>query len=130
MSDENRFGGPLTDQEKEKIDRAAWHEQVQFLKKQQWAVTTAGVILFGAFLATMRNHAMSEWEKYLAVLLIVVGVAAGCFFLQDLQDGLATVRLALDPNDPNPAGRGDKILFLHKAILVVSGLVVLWAVLF
>jgi uncharacterized membrane protein len=93
MSDQNRFGSPLSDQEKEKIDRAAWHEQVQFLKKQQWAVTTAGVVLFGAFLATMRNHAMSEWEKYFAVLLIVVGVAAGCFFLQDLQNGLATVRL-------------------------------------
>jgi hypothetical protein len=49
MSDQNRFGSALTDQEKEKIDRAAWHEQVQFLKRQQWAVTTAGVVLFGAF---------------------------------------------------------------------------------
>jgi hypothetical protein len=130
MSDQNRFDGSLTDQEKGKIDRAAWHEQVQFLKKQQWAVTTAGVVLFGAFLATMRNHAMSEGEKYLAVLLIVVGLGAGCFFLDDLQDGLTTVRLALDPYDPNPARRGDEILFLHKAILVVSALVVLWAVLF
>jgi uncharacterized membrane protein len=97
MSDQNRFGAPLTDQEKQKIDRAAWHEQVQFLKKQQWAVATAGVVLFGAFLAIMRNHGMSAWEKYLAVLLIVVGVGAGCFFLDELQNGLATVRRALDP---------------------------------
>jgi hypothetical protein len=73
-----RFGSALTDQEKEKIDRAAWHEQVQFLKRQQWAVTTAGVVLFGAFLAIMRNHDMSPWEKHLAVLLIVVGVGCGC----------------------------------------------------
>jgi hypothetical protein len=96
MSDQNRFGGALTDQEKEKIDRAAWHEQVQFLKKQQWAVATAGVVLFGAFLAIMRDHDMSPWEKYLAVLFIVVGAGAGCFFLDDLQNGLATVRRALD----------------------------------
>jgi hypothetical protein len=130
MSDQNRFGGSLTDQEREKIDRAAWHEQVQFLKKQQWAVTTAGVVLFGAFLATMRNLDMSAWEKYLAVLLIVVGLVAGCFFLDDLQNGLATVRRALDPHDLNPANRGGEILGLHKAILVVSALVVLWAVLF
>ena len=45
MSDQNN--GDLTD--KEKIDREAWHEEVRFLKKQQWAVATAGVVLFGGF---------------------------------------------------------------------------------
>jgi hypothetical protein len=126
----SRFGSPLTNEEKENIDRAAWHEQVQFLKRQQWAVTTAGVALFGAFLAVVRNQHMSAWEKYLAVLAVVVAVAAGCFFLQDLQDGLAVVRQALDPGDREAATRGEPILFLHKAILVASAAFVLWMVLF
>jgi uncharacterized membrane protein len=125
-----RFGSALTDQEKEKIDRAAWHEQVQFLKRQQWAVTTAGVVLFGAFLAIMRNHDMSPWEKHLAVLLIVVGVGCGCYYLDDLHNGLVVVRRALDPCDREAAIRGGEILGLHKAILVVSATVVLWVLLF
>ena len=128
--DQNRYGGALTDQEKEKIDRVAWHEQVQFLKRQQWAVTTAGVALFGAFLAVMRNQNMSEWEKYLTVLLIVVGLGVGCFFLDDLQNGLAFVRRALDPFDREAPSRGDEILVLHKAILMASAAFVLWIVLF
>lgn len=126
---ERVFGDVLTDEEKEKIDRAARHEEIRFLKRQQWAVTTAGVVLFGAFLAIIRNHDMLKWEKSLAVLLIVVAVGAGCFFLDDLQDGLAGVRRALDPNDPNPRERGEDILRLHKAILVASAAVVLWVVL-
>ena len=130
MSDQNRFGSALTDQEKEKIDRAAWHEQVQFLKRQQWAVTTAGVVLFGAFLAIVRNYEMSALEKYLAVLLILVGLGAGCFFLDDLQKGLTVVRRALDPGDREAATRGGEILGLHKAILVASAAVALWLVLF
>jgi hypothetical protein len=125
-----RFGSALTDQEKEKIDRAAWHEQVFFLKRQQWAVTTAGVVLFGAFLAIIRNYDMSAWEKHLAVLLIVIGVGCGCFFLDDLQNGLATVRRALDPYDLGAPTRGGEILGLHKAILVASALVAVWVVLF
>jgi hypothetical protein len=125
-----RFGDVLPDQEKEKIDRAARHEEIRFLKRQQWAVTTAGVVLFGAFLAIIRNHDMSGCEKHLAVLLIVVAVGAGCFFLDDLQDGLAGVRRAVNPNDPNPRERGEPILILHKAILVASAAVVLWVVLF
>src|SRR5215831_15084440 len=123
---ERVFGDVLTDEEKEKIDRAARHEEIRFLKRQQWAVTTAGVVLFGAFLAIIRNHDMSGW---CAVLLIVVAVGAGCFFLDDLQDGLAGVRRALDPNNPNPRERGEDILRLHKAILVSSAAGVLWVVL-
>jgi len=113
MSDQNRFGGALTNQDKEKIDRAARHEEVRFLKRQQWAVTTAGVVLLGAFLAIIRNHDMSAWDKHLAVLLIVVGVGAGCFFLDDLQNGLANVRRALGPADREVATRGGEILGRH-----------------
>jgi hypothetical protein len=127
MSDQNTGG--LTDQEK--IDRAAWHEEVRWLKNQQWAVTTAGVVLFGAFLTTLRNvQHMTALEKFLAVVLIALGVWAGWFYLDSLQNGLAGVRRALDRDDPNPAERGDDILGLHKAILIASAVVVVWVVLF
>ena len=52
-------------------------------------------------------------EKHIAVLLIVVGVGAGCFFLDDLQNGLANVRRALDPADREVATRGGEILGRH-----------------
>jgi hypothetical protein len=103
---------------------------VRFLKKQQWAVATAGAVLAGAFLATISNHHMTPLDRFLAVLLIAGGVWAGWFFLNDLQCGLARVRRALDPADQEAATRGIPIVNLHKAILVASALVVVWAVLF
>jgi uncharacterized membrane protein len=125
MSDQNR--GELSD--KDKIDRAARHEEVRFLKKQQWAVATAGVLLLGALLATIRNMHMTVLDKFLAVVLIAIGVYAGWLFLDDLQYGLADVRRWLDPADRDAATRGREI-FLHKFILVASAVVVVWAVLF
>jgi hypothetical protein len=56
--------------DRNKIDRAAFHEEVRFYKRQQWAVATAGVALLGAFLATVRGLHMEAWEKYVAVALI------------------------------------------------------------
>jgi hypothetical protein len=126
MSDQNRGG--LTDQEK--IDRAARHEEVRYLKRQQWAVATAGAVLSGAFLATINNYHMTPLDRFLAVLLLAAGVWAGWFFLDDLQCGLARVRRALDPADHEAATRGSPIVNLHKAILVASAPVVAWAVLF
>ncbi len=116
--------------DKDKIDRAARHEEVRFLKKQQWAVATAGVLLMGALLTTIRNMHMTALDKFLAVVLIALGVYAGWLFLDDLQYGLADVRRWLDPSDRDAATRGREILHLHKFILVASALVVAWAVLF
>jgi uncharacterized membrane protein len=95
MSDQNRV--QLSDQEK--IDRAAFHEEVRFYKKQQWAVATAGVVLLGAFLATVNDVHMTALDKFLAVVLIALGVCAGGYFLDSLQTGLADVRRRLDPSD-------------------------------
>ena len=90
---------------------------MRWLKQQQWAVTTAGVVVFGAFLTVLRNvEHVTVWDKFLAVVLILLGLWAGCFYLDDLQNGLAGVRLALNRDDLNPAERGDNILGLHKAI--------------
>jgi hypothetical protein len=127
MSDQNR--DELSD--KEKIDRAAYHEEVQFLKKQQWAVATAGVLLFGALLAAIRDMpTATALDRLLAALLVAAGVYGGCFFLDDLQDGLAKVRRSLDPNDHDAATRGVGVVRLFKSILVVSAVVVVWAVVF
>ena len=124
MSDQNRV--QLSDQEK--IDRAAFHEEVRFYKKQQWAVATAGVVLLGAFLATVSDVHMTALDKFLAVVLIALGVCAGGYFLDSLQTGLAEVRRRLDPSDSSAATRGLDIVYLHKTILVGSALVVVWAV--
>jgi UDP-N-acetylmuramyl pentapeptide phosphotransferase/UDP-N-acetylglucosamine-1-phosphate transferase len=119
------MGVQLSDQEK--IDRAAFHEEVRFYKRQQWAVTTAGVALLGAFLATVRGLHMEAWEKYVAVALVVGGICVGGYFIDDLQKVLDKVRRRLDRFDPNPADRGLPIVYFHKIILTVSAAVVLWA---
>ena len=127
MSDQNRDN--LTD--KEKIDRAAWHEEVRFLKKQQWAVATAGVVLLSGLLAAIRDYHLTALDKFIVMVVVGLGVWCGWFFLDDLQCGLARVRRALDPADREAATRGGNIVNLHEAILVASAaVVVLWIVLF
>jgi len=126
MSDQNRDN--LTD--KEKIDRAAWHEEVRFLKKQQWAVATAGVVLLSGLLAAIRDYHLTALDKFIVMVVVGLGVWCGWFFLDDLQCGLARVRRALDPADREAATRGGNIVNLHKAILVASAVVVGWAVVF
>jgi len=126
MSEQNR--DELSD--KDKIDRAARHEEVRFLKKQQWAVAAAGVLLLGALLAALRNMHLTALDRFLAVVLIALGVYAGWLFLDDLQYAVVDVRRWLDPADRDAATRGREILHLHKLILVASAVVVVWAVLF
>ena len=54
MSDQNR--GELSD--KDKIDRAARHEEVRFLKKQQWAVATAGQTALRRYLGGHNSYSL------------------------------------------------------------------------
>jgi hypothetical protein len=122
------MGPQLSD--REKIDRAAFHEEVRFYKKQQWAVAAAGALLLGAFLAVVRGAQMAGWEKCLALVLIVVGVFAGLGFLWKLQSDLAKVRRTLDPSDRKSKTRGLPIVLLQGAILVVTAVVVSWVALF
>ena len=116
--------------DKDKIDRAAQHEELRFYKKQQWAVTTAGVVLLGAFLTAVTNVRITALDKFFAVILIFLAVFAGWFVLDNFQEGIVQVRRALDPADRDAAIRGREILSLHKSILVASAVVVGWAVLF
>jgi uncharacterized membrane protein len=126
MSDQ--ANGNLSD--KDKIDRAAQHEKLRFYKNQQWAVTTAGVVLLGAFLTTVGNVRITALDKFFAVILIFLAASAGWFVLDNLQEDIVKVRRALDPADRDTAIRGREILSLHKSILVATAVVVGWAVLF
>jgi len=128
--DQNRDN--LTDKEKidRAVDRAAWREEVRFLKKQQWAVATAGVVLLSGLLAAIRDYHLTALDKFIVVVVIGLGVWCGWFFLDDLQCGLARVRRALDPGDREALTRGGEIVNLHKAILVGSAAFVVWIILF
>ena len=87
MSDQ--INGNLSD--KDKIDRAAQHEELQFYKKEQWAVTAAGVVLLGAFLAAVTNVRITALDKFFAVILIFLAVFAGWFVLDNFQEGIVQV---------------------------------------
>jgi hypothetical protein len=54
----------LSDEEK-MIDRAARHEEVRFLKKQQWAVAAAGVVLIAGLLAILKDRACDATRQIL-----------------------------------------------------------------
>ena len=130
MSDQNRDN--LTDKEKidRAVDRAAWHEEVRFLKKQQWAVATAGVVLLSGLLAAIRDYHLTALDKFIVMVIVGLGTWYGWFFLDDLQCGLARVRRELDPFDYEAGTRGQKIVNLHKAILIGSAALVVWIVVF
>jgi len=124
MSDENNSN--LSDEEK--IDRAARHEELRFYKKQQWAITTAGVILLGALLTIAFNVSITALDKFLILILIALALSAGWFVIDILEEGVVGVRRALGPFDAVIHGR--EISGLLKSILFASGLVVAWAVVF
>jgi hypothetical protein len=128
MSDRNQ--DQLSD--KEKIDRAAQHEEGRFYKKQMWAITTAGVVLLGALLTAVRDvngeRPVPLLDKFVAVAIIAAGVWLSWHYLESLHRGLKDVRLALNPNDWGAEDRGRDIVKLQKAILVGSAVVVVWAI--
>ncbi len=126
MSYENR--DELSD--KDKIDRAAWYDEARFLKKQQWAIATAGVLLLAGLLAAVRNIHLTALDRFLAVVLVAIGVYVGWLSLDELQYGLAKFRRLLDPTDRDATVSGREISHLLKFMLVASALVVVWAVLF
>jgi hypothetical protein len=116
--------------DKDKIDRAAWYDEARFLKKQQWAIATAGVLLLAGLLAAVRNIHLTALDRFLAVVLVAIGVYVSWLFLDELQYGLAKFRRLLDPTDRDATVSGREIMHLLKFMLVASALVVVWAVLF
>lgn len=124
MSDENNSN--LSDEEK--IDRAARHEELRFYTKQQWAVATAEVILLGALLTIAFNVHITALDKFLILILLALAISAGWFLVDYLEEVIVVVRRSLGPADAVIYGR--EISGLLKSILIASGLVVAWAVVF
>jgi len=124
MSDANNSN--LSDEKK--IDRAARHEELRFYTKQQWAVATAGVILLGALLTTAFNVHITGLDKFLILILIALAISAGWFVLDSLEESIVGVRRALGPANASIHGR--QISGLLKSILIATGSVVAWAVVF
>jgi len=112
--------------DREKIDRAAWHEEVRFYKKQQWAVATAGVVLCGGFVAAINNLHFKMTEKIVAMVIIAVGAGIGGYVIDKLQSDLANVRRKLDPSDRKAKTRGIEIVHFQRAILTLSATFVFW----
>lgn len=124
MSDENNSN--LSDEEK--IDRAARHEELRFYTKQQWAVATAEVILLGALLTIAFNVHITALDKFLILILLALAISAGWFLVDYLEEVIVVVRRSLGP--ANAVIYGREISGLLKSILIASGLVVAWAVVF
>ena len=122
----NENNSNLSDEEK--IDRAARHEELRFYTRQQWAVAIAGVILLGALLTIAFNVQITALDKFLILILIALAISAGWFLVDYLEEVIVGVRRSLGP--ANAVIYGREISGVLKSILIASGLVVAWAVVF
>jgi hypothetical protein len=101
--------------------RASDHEEVRFTKKQQWAVTAAGMGIMLALYTTAKQAASVGANERLVVLgLILITPLACLWFLWSLQEHLSEVRLRLDPDDKDPFGRGADILAIFAGVLFIG----------
>jgi hypothetical protein len=102
--------------------RASDHEEVRFTKKQQWAVTAAGMGIMLALYTTAKQAASVGASERLIVLgLILITPLACSWFLWSLQEHLSEVRLRLDPDDKDHFGRGARdILVIFAALLFIG----------
>jgi Ca2+/H+ antiporter len=85
----------MTDQQNVDVDRAARHEELRFAKKQQLYVATSAVTLLAAIFAIARSTTLSDVEKAIATVFIVLIATYGIVFLFKLQDHLKAVRKEL-----------------------------------
>jgi len=112
-------------------ERASKHEENRFAKKQQWAVTAAGVgIMYALYSGVGAANAVKKLEtpECTAVIILIAAVPLACiYFLLSLQCHLARVRLDLDPNDETPFSRGLPILAIFAGLLVITAGLVLYA---
>ena len=90
------------------VIKAAYLEELRFAKRQQWAVTIAVVTLIAGAYSMVQP--LGPWEKHVAIRLIGVVVAVGCWLLYSLQCHLRNTRLAIDWWDTNPLWRGAEIV--------------------
>jgi hypothetical protein len=101
------------------VIKAAYLEELRFAKRQQWAVTIAAVTLIAGAYSMVQP--LGPWEKHVAIRLIGVVVAVGCWLLYSLQCHLRNTRLTIDPNDRCPWWRGADVLVGMAGAMIVSG---------
>jgi hypothetical protein len=107
-------------------DRVARHEEIRFLKRQQWYVTLAAMTLLGVILSGTRSEkALDGIHARRAAMMFTLLIAfGGIWILAKLQNSLKATRLAIDPNDPDPWRRGAEIMWALMAVMLVSALLV------
>jgi hypothetical protein len=107
-------------------DRASQFEELRFAKGQQWYIATAAVTLLSAIFWIERSIHLNRLEKIVATVFIGLIAGFGICFLIKLQNHLKAVRLALDPNDPNPWWRGVDVLSVLIGVISLAALVVVY----
>ena len=113
---------------RDNVDRAAQFEELRFAKGQQWYIATAAVTLLSAIFWIERSIRLNRPEKIIATVFMFIGTIAGfgiCFLVK-LQNHLKAVRLALDPNDPNPWWRGVDVLSVLIGVVSLAAFVVIY----
>lgn len=100
--------------------RASDHEERRFAKKQQWAVTAAGLGIMLALYTAATNTPLGSNESVIVSGLILITPLACIYFLWSLQEHLSKVRLALNPNDKRAFRRGLDILGIFAVILIIG----------
>jgi hypothetical protein len=98
-------------------DRLAFHEEIRFLKRQQWAVTIAVMTLTGAIFSFANSSKLSEW---VAIGLTLFLAASGVGLVLKLQKSLQRTRLAIDPEDDRPWFRGADLMFVLIAVMLLG----------
>ena len=112
--------------ERDNVDRAAQFEELRFAKGQQWYIATAAVTLLSAIFWIERSIRLNRPEKIIATVFIGTIAGFGICFLVKLQNHLKAVRLALDPNDPNPWWRGVDVLSVLIGVVSLAAFVVIY----
>jgi hypothetical protein len=130
-----------------KILYGVFFEEMRFAKKQQWTVTNYLLVLLGALLGvgiTLKAFTITNFEKHALAVLVVCVVAAGWYFLVDLQRYLKKLRVRIqdiedtfDDDDKkllrvekyeSPGLRGMPFTVMMITAITIAGLVLLWVV--
>jgi hypothetical protein len=107
---------------------AALLEELRFAKRQQWAVTIAGITLIaGAFHIAGVKQPLGFWEKVGATGFIWFVVIGGCWLLYKLQCHLRSTRLVINWRDKTAWQRGADVVIAMMIALTLSAIAVCYS---
>jgi hypothetical protein len=120
------------------------HEQISFLKGQQWSITNYVAVIYGAiFASTKVLIAADTVERYALIVGTLIAGAYGIILLVIVQSDLSKARIRLDETDrrifgsseysqlgmkveKHPFRRGHSFTIAMYLVLVGAGLFVLY----